>query len=205
MNYIFYDYKKVIVGLSEIMYHGKWYLCLYACESYVIIYYRNNYVKLDKYEVEDCEYNITVYDDDGSCRVANNSELMQMIEDGKYALMDYDMDAVEACKSDMELIRTNDLKLYFLSGTLTKVTNNSDNEELQTKFHNIVTRVSELPMGEDRRGLNIIFIDNLKPNSLKLINIVLRKYRINTDNEAIRCLDYRFIMDLVAILEGEQR
>lgn len=202
---VFYDYKRVIFGKSQIMYKGKWYLVLYACEEYVIIRLRNKYVKLNKYDVEDCTYHNTIIDaKDETIRLRNYSELQEVIREGEMVIArDYDIDEIEACKQDMELYKSDNFKLFFLSGMLTRINLYSDNEELNRRFTSFVIAISNLPIGCNRRGINIIVVDSFESRYYSMINMLLNKYSITTDADAIRCLSYRFIIDLLYIIEGD--
>lgn len=206
---IFYDPKRVIFGKSEIMYKGKWYLVLYANSDYVIIRLRGKYVKIDKYDVEDCEYNSTFrrYDEKGKLvevRRRTNSELQEAIREGEMNIAyNYDVDEIDACKQDMELYKSVNFKILFLSGMLTKLHLTSDNTDLYERFNKFVSMIAILPMGDTRRGINICMVDCFEPMYFSSINEILDKYAIYTDRDAIRCLTFKFVIDLLYILEDE--
>lgn len=202
---IFYDHTRAIHGKSEIMYRGKWYLLLYACADYVIIRLRNKYTKIDKFDVEDCTYHNTILDEkEQVIRLRNRAELMDVIREGEMVIANnYDIDEIEACKQDMELYKSVNFKMFFLSGMLTRFKLQSDNVELNERFKSFVLEISKLPIGCNRRGINIILVDNFEPRHYSMINMLLNKYNIKTDADAIRCLSYRFIIDLLYIVEGD--
>lgn len=204
-SYVFYNYERAICGKSKIMYRGKWYLLLYACEDYVIIKLRGKYTKIDKYDVEDCTYHNTVVDEKDKCvRQRTGSELKAVIREGEAIIAcGYDVDEIEACKQGLELYKSVNLNVLFLSGMLVKYSLKSDDELLYKRFNKFVSMISELPLGDTRRGINICMIESFEPMFYSCINEILEKYAIYTDRDAIRCLSFKFIIDLLYIIEGD--
>lgn len=201
---IFYDYKRAICGESKIMYRGKWYLLLDATEEYVIIRCRNKYVKIDKYDVEDCTYHNVIYEKNGMPRLANARELAEIRRSAEFNITtNYDVDEILACKQDMELHKSKNFKLFFLSGMLTRFTFNSNNTELYNMFDKFMKRVSALPLGDNRHGINMAMVDIIPPVYYSTMNALFNKFNIFTDSDAIRCLSYNFVINLLYIIEGE--
>lgn len=200
---ICYDLKRIIVGISEVLYRCKWYTILYAEETYVIIQYANRYTKLMSYEIEDTEYN-TIVETETDIILPTSKDIEKFKRDGEYVIRTYyDIDSIEACKRDMELIKTNNLKLYFTSGMLTMVEPNSNNLEICSIFKSVVKGLLNIPLGDNRRGINIVMVDNMQTTMFNSFNSLLDKYDITTDNDAIKCLNYKFILELSYMLEGE--
>lgn len=205
MKYVFYDCSNIIAGKSTIMYKGKWYVVLYACTAYVIVKIRNKYTKIDRYDVEDCEYNNFVYDDGGNIRKCNNTELLGLIRDGEYVIStNYDADEIEACKEDMELYKSTNFKLFFLSGMLAKMEINSGNEELFESFKSFIFGLTKIVDNRKNRiTINRCVVNSFKPKYYSLINALLVKYGIICDTDSFKCLSYQFIIELLHIIESE--
>lgn len=203
MKYVFYDYDKVVFGKSKIMYRGKWYLLLYANEDFVIIKLRNQYTKIDKYDVEDCMYHNTIIDErDGCMRLRNRIEMTDVINEGQYVIdTQYDRDAIEACKQDMEVYYSKTLTLFFLSGMLARVKPIGDNDEMAERFGQFVYGVSKLKDSNMRKGINRL-VANCFDGNYSMINVIMRKHGIKCDSDAMLCLGYRFVMDLLYVIEG---
>lgn len=203
MAYVFYDINRVVFGKSKIMYRRKWYLLLYATQDYVIIRLRNKYTKLDKYDVEDCTYNNTVIDEhDGCIRMRTRAEMLEVIREGQDVLAtQYDLDAIEACKQDMELYYSKELTLFFLSGMLTNVKATNGNTEAEQRFRQFVVGVSRLGNSTQRKGINKL-ITRCFDKDYSTINFIMRKHGIMCDSDSMLCLQYKFVMDLLYVIEG---
>lgn len=202
MAHVFYNNRNVVVGKSQIMYNGKWYVVLYKTdvEDYLIIKYKGEYIKVYKFDVEDCKYNNTTLDNHDCLVLMKGQQLMELIEQGKqYIIQNYNIYQIYALVYDYKIYESKHIILYF--DNQQKIINHVILDENGEWLINLINKFLSIRISVGRRNINKVIINEFHSSLYSTINEILYNCGIYKDNDNYKFKNYDVIIPFVELIE----